>query len=119
MPPQVREQRLAAEMSAAKRERDHYLASVDQSKALAAMAARRNGGGKSGDGGGEQQAAAPLNRGLALKRPRADPGAVADGGGGGLATGSGTTDVTAARTQLADDVLMMVARSKKKHMVAV
>lgn len=54
----VREQRLAAELSAAKRERDFYLSRVDHAKAMAAMEKRRvakeaAGGGSSG--GGEQQ----------------------------------------------------------------
>lgn len=37
----VREQRLAAEISSAKRERDFYLSKVDQSRAFAAMDERR------------------------------------------------------------------------------
>ena len=37
----VREQKQAAEISAAKKERDFYLARVDQSKALDAMEARK------------------------------------------------------------------------------
>eukprot|EP00850_Spirogloea_muscicola_P023143 SM000332S12448 [mRNA] locus=s332:30053:31093:- [translate_table: standard] len=37
----VREQKLAAEVSAAKRERDFYLARVDQSRAITAMAERK------------------------------------------------------------------------------
>lgn len=37
----VREQRLAAEISTAKRERDFYLAKVDQSRAFSAMDERR------------------------------------------------------------------------------
>ncbi len=38
---QVREQRLAAEISSAKRERDFYLSRVDRSKAMEAMRERR------------------------------------------------------------------------------
>lgn len=37
----VREQRLAAEISAAKRERDFYLSRVDRAKAVAAQAERK------------------------------------------------------------------------------
>jgi ESF2/ABP1 family protein len=37
----VREQRLAAELSTAKRERDFYLSRIDKAKALDAMASRR------------------------------------------------------------------------------
>lgn len=36
---QVHEQKLAAELSAAKRERDHYLAQVDKAKGLAVSGA--------------------------------------------------------------------------------
>ena len=38
----VREQKQAANISAAKRERDFYLSKVDQSKAIAAMEERKN-----------------------------------------------------------------------------
>ncbi|KAI7836026.1 hypothetical protein COHA_010110 [Chlorella ohadii] len=44
----VREQRLAAEISAAKRERDFYLSRVDKAKALIAGKKGRGGGGGSG-----------------------------------------------------------------------
>lgn len=47
----VREQKLAAELSAAKRERDFYLSRVDRAKALAAMEQRR--AAKAGSSGGE------------------------------------------------------------------
>eukprot|EP00887_Chlorella_sp_A99_P007339 scaffold2.g7339.t1 len=52
----VREQRMAAEISAAKRERDFYLSQVDRAKAHAAMADRkRKRQEQQGDGGEAQQ----------------------------------------------------------------
>lgn len=52
----VREQRLAAEVSAAKRERDFYLSRVDKAKAVTAMSERKRK--RDGTTSGEQQAAA-------------------------------------------------------------
>lgn len=48
----VREQRLAAEISAAKRERDFYLSRVDKAKAVTAMLERKR---KRSSGGGEEE----------------------------------------------------------------
>jgi ESF2/ABP1 family protein len=60
----IREQRMAQELAAAKRERDFYLSQVDRSKAMAAMEARRAGkagaaaAGVSAAGGGADEVAA-------------------------------------------------------------
>ena len=51
----IREQRLAAEVAAAKRERDFYLSRVDQAKAVEAIVERKKR--KREEGGGEEQQA--------------------------------------------------------------
>ncbi|KAI8465174.1 MAG: hypothetical protein J3K34DRAFT_461551 [Monoraphidium minutum] len=109
----VREQKLAAELSAAKRERDFYLSRVDRAKAVAAMDARRaaKGGGGGGGEGGDGGAA----------------GGAGDGGGGeGGEGGRGAMrhygqrrakpdPVTAADApQMGDDVLGMVVAKRRK-----
>ncbi len=115
--PQVREQRLAAELSTAKRERDHYLAQVDRAKAVAAMAERRAAKaqqqqqpGADGAAEGKAEGKAPrVNRDLGQRLPKPDPALAAKGAGTGAAGGA------AQPRELPDDLLMMIARTKRKR----
>ncbi len=117
----MREQRLAAELSAAKRERDFYLSRVDRAKAQDAMAKRRaakggGGGGAAGEdgGGGEQEQQQRKGQ--------------ESGGGGGDEDGEGRRAVrhygqrrvkpdpvtSADAPRLGDDVLGMVVAKRRK-----
>jgi len=86
----VREQKLQAELSSAKRERDFYLSRVDRAKAQAAMEQRRGAKGEEG-GGGEGGAS-----GVAAA-------ASAAGGGGGGKEGGGAEGAAAAAAAGGDD----------------
>lgn len=79
----VREQRLAAEISSAKRERDFYLSRVDRAKAVEAIADRKavkaaasvgageGAGGEGGGGGVQQKAEKPQPRARFVRQVRA------------------------------------------------
>ncbi|KAG2435522.1 hypothetical protein HYH02_011816 [Chlamydomonas schloesseri] len=84
----VREQRLVAEISAAKRERDFYLSRVDKAKAIDAIKERRakkeaagGAGAAAGQGGGEAGAAKPAMEAGAVVP--AEGGAAGGAGRGG------------------------------------
>lgn len=111
--PQVREQKLAAEISAAKRERDFYLSRVDKAKAIAAISERKRkkqeeegGAGADGQAVAQGQGSAGKEGGEAGKprfvrhygqrKAKADP--VLD----------------AAAPEMSSDVLMMVASKKAR-----
>jgi ESF2/ABP1 family protein len=74
-----REQRLAAEASAAARERDFYLSRVERAKGVAAVVARRAGGGAGGGAGGADGegggggGGARVLRTYGQRRAKADP----------------------------------------------
>ncbi|PSC70758.1 Pre-rRNA-processing esf2 [Micractinium conductrix] len=110
----VREQRLAAEISAAKRERDFYLSRVDKAKGITAMVERKRkreaagggdavggggaaGGGvpaqapsagEAGEGRGAKQPKQQVQRQGAGAHPAAGKQAAEGGGGGGAAAGA-------------------------------
>jgi ESF2/ABP1 family protein len=75
----VKDQRMAAEVSAAKRERDFYLSRVDKAKGVEAIIERRKRArsvGDVGDGGGgngEEGRAAPVLRTYGQRQAKADP----------------------------------------------
>jgi ESF2/ABP1 family protein len=75
-----REQRLAAEASAAARERDFYLSRVERAKGVAAVVARRaggagaaTGGAEGAGGGGGGGGGARVLRTYGQRRAKADP----------------------------------------------
>lgn len=86
----VKDQRMAAEVSAAKRERDFYLSRVDKAKGVEAIIERKKrarsgegggsggaettvGAGGSGSGGGGEGKAAPVLRTYGQRQAKADP----------------------------------------------
>lgn len=117
----VREQRMAQELAAAKRERDFYLSRVDRAKALDAMQQRRSAKQQQQQGAGDANApgqAAP-----------AAAGAAAAGGVDGLEAGAagqgvkrlyGQRKAKADPTQpgaggISEDVLGLLVAPKKKQ----
>jgi ESF2/ABP1 family protein len=107
----VRDAKLAAEVSAARRERDFYLSRVDRAKGDAAIAERKrkraaeagaDGGGGAGDGGGG---------GAADERP---PAAPRRAGAGPTQRQSKLDPVTALDApRLSDDVLSLLSRKRR------
>lgn len=120
----VREQRMAQELAAAKRERDFYLSRVDRAKALDAMQQRRQAKQQQdGDAGAAAGAAAA---------PAVTPSAAAGGGEaliGSAAAAGGSKGVKRLYGQrkvkedpakpgaasIADDVLGLLVAPKKKQ----
>jgi ESF2/ABP1 family protein len=109
----IREQRMAQELAAAKRERDFYLSRVDRSKAMAAMEARR--AGKAG------AAAAAAAAGGADEAAGAGDTAAAAAAAGGVKRVYGQRQVKPDAAQpgaaeIGADVLgMLVAPKRKKQ----
>jgi ESF2/ABP1 family protein len=126
----VREQKLAAELSAAKRERDFYLSRVDQAKALAAMEQRRAARGGGGGGADGASAGADGARGVGPAAARPEAGQAGNSGGEGEGGKGGARPkaarhygqrrvkpdpVTAADApQVGADVLGMVVANKRR-----
>ncbi|KAF5841809.1 hypothetical protein DUNSADRAFT_11125 [Dunaliella salina] len=129
----VHEQKMAAEVSAAKKERDFYMQQVDRAKAMRAIAERRaakQGQGETAEGGHDEHAssqeAGSGAQGTSAKQVHGgatQAGNNKEGGRGRApfvrnfmqraAKLDPTTD--AAAPQLDEDVLLMVGNSKKKH----
>ncbi|WIA17620.1 hypothetical protein OEZ85_014430 [Tetradesmus obliquus] len=118
----IREQRMAQELAAAKRERDFYLSRVDRSKAMAAMEARRAG---KGGAAAAAAAAAAAGGGAAVGGDAAagaaggGDAAAAAGGGGGLKRVYGQRQVkldpaAPGAAQIGADVLGLLVGPKAK-----
>ena len=65
----VREQRLAAEISAATRERDFYLSRVDKAKGIAAIKERKAKQQEAGQGQAAQKNEAPAEQAVQATKP--------------------------------------------------
>ena len=81
----VREQRMATELAAAKRERDAYLAAVDAAKAADAMAARRAARAADGGSGAASAGAAAAAQVESGSAPLVAAATAAAGAAGGVA----------------------------------
>jgi hypothetical protein len=123
----VREQRMAQELTAAKRERDFYLSRVDRAKAMDAIQQRRQkkqqqDGTAAGAVGTAPGGAAAAGGGVGDGKAAAAAGAAAggDGKGGGMKRAYGQRKVKADPAQpgaagISDDVLGLLVAPKKKQ----
>ncbi|GFH06056.1 RRM domain-containing protein [Haematococcus lacustris] len=119
----VREQRMAAEVSAAKRERDHYLAQVDKAKAQTAIAARKAAKATVGNGGfadegaqsADHVAAAPTSPTVGDAGLPSQAKAFVRHFGQRKAKPEATEEGI---TTMSDDVLALIAHKRKKPRLA-